>query len=716
MWLNRWFRLCLFLLCAGVAVVGNGLVSCQTGTEGDEKPIKDSSTSSTDKPSTDTNVTQDTPTGLDPATLGLTTLCPGAPGCLSHKGGLKVGAAATKITPTKFEVARWVYFNRKGFCPSPTPKSLFGSMHCGTINSQASGSRRDCGRDGLCPRDKWATNLECSENKACPDNPNITCDTKAKKCIVAYKKPDADGSEKDGVPDYFLDCGRDQICPCLDPQGKPSYYGKGKQCLQGDKPNPKYTGPDADSSEGDGEFQAMWMGGFGGNQPMQGIHDDTWARTIVFETGETTVAIVSIDVVGYFFDEIQKIRKRVHQMLSKEAIDYILVSSTHTHEGPDTMGQWGPRQSGVPYKTGFDPVYRKELIEQIARSVKEAYDKRESAKLKVGRVQTGLKGLAIDTRVPVVFDDTLLALHATNEQGKTIATLVNWGNHPEVLAGSNNFLSSDFCHYTRKALEKGVPAKGNAPGIEAKGGVAIFLQGSIGGLIAPWGLEIAALDGTKHKKDDWDRARALGNQVALRAQQALENGKEIQDTSVSIWGKPIKLTVENRVFQLAFSGGLLDRKVTDYNDSLPFTKGNYPKTSTEIALIRVGPLTFYSMPGELDPQVLVGGYDGSYSHGYKLINDDKHPGLRDEMKKNAPKGPYLKERIPGTYKFFVGLGNDQLGYLLARWNFKLDKKNPYFDSAKGDHYEETNSLGPDTVPDLLKAYDELLSVVKQEKP
>ncbi|TNE48037.1 MAG: hypothetical protein EP343_17175 [Deltaproteobacteria bacterium] len=715
MYIGRWLRVVGFLLCAAAGIAWNGVVSCQPEMGGEDSSVKEQSGGESPVVA-DSSTTKDEPAGIDPKSVGYNAICPGGQGCLSNKGELKVGAAAVKITPQAYEVARWVYFDRRGFCPPPTPRSAFGAFHCGTLNAQASGSRRDCGRDGLCPRDKWTTDIECDENKACPSNPNITCNTQAKRCVVAYTQPDEDGSEKDGLPDFFLDCGRDRVCPCLDAQGKPSYYGKDKTCLAGDKPNPDYKGPDADGSEGDGEFQAMWMGGFGGNQPMQGVHDDTWARALIFETGETTVAIVSIDVVGYFFDEVQKIRKRVQELLSEGAVDYILVSSTHTHEGPDTMGQWGPRQSGVPYQTGFDPEYRKVLVEQIAQSVKQAYEKRQVAKLKVGRVQTGLKGLALDTRVPVVFDDTLLALHATNEKGETIATLVNWGNHPEVLANRNNYLSSDFCHYTREALEQGATAQDPSSAVQAKGGISIYLQGSIGGLIAPWGLEIKDLDGTVHKKDDWDRARALGQQVALRTQQALDKGQDITDTAVSIWAKAVKLTVENRVFHLAFSGGLLDRTITDYNDSLPFTEGNFPKVPTEVALIKVGPLTFYSMPGELDPQVLVGGYDGSYSHGYEIIRDDKYPGLREKMKKDAPKGPYLKERVPGTYKFFVGLGNDQLGYLLARWNFVLDEKNPYFSDAKGDHYEETNSLGPDTVPDLLKAYDELLTRVRQGTP
>ncbi len=43
---------------------------------------------------------------------------------------------------------------------------------------------------------------------------------------------------------------------------------------------------------------------------------------------------MSLDVVGFFYDDIVRIR----DMVSDLDVDYVLVASTHTHEGPDTMG------------------------------------------------------------------------------------------------------------------------------------------------------------------------------------------------------------------------------------------------------------------------------------------------------------------------------------------------------------------------------------------
>ncbi len=640
-------------------------------------------------------------------------VCPGAAGCDDNQGDLKAGTSKVAISPLKYEIARWSYFKEKGFCPKPTPLSSHGRMRCGELQSLAAFKKRDCGLDGLCPGEKLKTRVSCDKDGKCPNE--MVCKTSEKRCYIHYKAPDADGSEKDGLKDYFLDCGRDRICPCLGPKDEPAYFGKGKKCLIGHKANPAYKGPDADGSEGNGKFDVLWMGGFSQNHPIQGKHDDTWARSLVLQTGGTTVAIVSLDVVGFFFDDVEKVRKLVNEQLPKGAIDFILVSSTHTHEGPDTLGQWGPGEDGVPAATGTDPDYQKKVIRDLAKSILDAYKDLKPATLKAGQLRTGVQGLVRDSRDPVVIDDTMVVLQAIGKDGTPIATIVNWGNHPEVLSDINNFSSSDFCHYLREAMEKGLPATGKNPKVDPIPGVAIFLQGAVGGLMTPLGIKIPDLEGKLQSSSNWDKAKALGEQLALKAQEALKSGKMLEKPSISVWSRTFNAAVENQAFQAAFFLGVFLRGIFDFDDSLPTSKTNLPHVKTQISLIRIGDVTFFSAPGELDPEVLVGGYDGKWSGGYKLTGiNNKDPNLLAEMKKNAPKGPYLKDKIPGLYKAFVGLGNDELGYLLASWNYKLHPTKPYYDDPP-DHYEETNSLGPSVVPQILKLYDEMLVLVKVKK-
>src|SRR5215467_14283258 len=49
-----------------------------------------------------------------------------------------------------------------------------------------------------------------------------------------------------------------------------------------------------------GKYDGIYLAGFGHNRPATGKHDDLWARAIVLESGATRVAIVSLDLIGYY--------------------------------------------------------------------------------------------------------------------------------------------------------------------------------------------------------------------------------------------------------------------------------------------------------------------------------------------------------------------------------------------------------------------------------
>lgn len=652
------------------------------------------------------NVTKDP---VDPGKLGLVGLCPGAENCLSNDGDIHAGMAKVSISPENYEVANWAYLVQKGFCPAPTPKQPSGVWRCGHFVDKAMNDRKDCGTDGICPDDNLKTKISCDDKTPCPGNGALTCNTKEKRCYQKYKGPDADGSEKDGKPDWFLDCGKDRICPCLNTDKKPAYYGADGKCLKGHSKNPAYKGPDADGTEGNGKFDGIWMGGFDNNHPLQGKHDDVWSRALVMKTGDTTVAIVSIDAVGYFFSEIKKVRAKVKEMLKDKDIDYILVSSTHTHEAADTMGQWGPAPNNIPIATGFDAGLRKAMIENIAQSIVNAHKSMKKASIFVASTKTKREGLICDSRDPKIFDlDMGVMKIVEKDSGKVIGSLINWGNHPEVLSDINNFLSSDFSHYLREAMEKGVP-KGKANKAYAGlGGINIYLQGAVGCLMTPLRVTAVDLQGNPQNKSNWDKAKAIGDQLAVTAFTALENATELKGAKLSFWAKELYIPVENRVFHVAFNGKLLDRETFKYDKNEPLGPQNVPSAQTEIVLITLGDLTFFSLPGEVAPELLIG-VDPKYSYGLPAIDKDNSnpPDL------SLSKGPYLKEKIPGKFKFFVGLGNDELGYLVPTWDYKLGTP-PYFSQAKGDHYEETNSLGPKAVPELMKGWDAILKVYKEQ--
>ena len=79
---------------------------------------------------------------------------------------------------------------------------------------------------------------------------------------------------------------------------------------------------DVRNTQIDPQSAGKWDGistnaGFGGKCAL-GKLDDTWARAIVFSSGGKTVAMVSLDVVGWFQEEVDRIRAELALEASRD--------------------------------------------------------------------------------------------------------------------------------------------------------------------------------------------------------------------------------------------------------------------------------------------------------------------------------------------------------------------------------------------------------------
>ncbi|MDP1825697.1 MAG: hypothetical protein Q8L48_20720 [Archangium sp.] len=580
--------------------------------------------------------------------------CPGAPGCeKGNDGNFTVGIAAIATSPTGYEQPRPDFLASKGdICPENSPLGSDGLPHCSELIADAF---KDCGRDTLCPG------------------------------ATGYVAPDADGSQGDGVLDWFFDCGRDRLCPGA----------------------PGYGAPDPDGSEGDGKFQGFWLAGFGNNMPMYSVHDDTFARAVVMTNGDVSIAIVSIDEVGMFNDDVLKIRARVAKKMPNPP-DFIMVSSTHTHEAPDTLGQWGPRPVFLPERGVDDVWFDQVVLENAAQAVVDAATSAKPAKVFAGQGHLGARTRETirDSRDPQVIDDTVNVLRFTEKaSGDVIGTLVNWGNHPEVLSDVNNQASSDFAWSIREAMEKGVfNAQGQllTPGA---GGTCVYLQGKVGGLMTPLGVETTTVDGTVGKQRSFTKTKAVGDLVAQTALDALGGAQELTAPLLAFGHQPLMFRVENTSFQLVFINfSILKRRLFDFDRMKVISETNFPKVQSEVSKIQLGPVRFLGVPGELFPELGIG-FDAAFAFDRPQVSAT-NPNPPDLTM--APGPPYLQEQLGGELNMVVGLSGDEVGYLVPSYDYKLHPTEPFAEQAAGNHYEETNSLGPSTVPTLLEAAQKLM--------
>jgi len=416
----------------------------------------------------------------------------------------------------------------------------------------------------------------------------------------------------------------------------------------------------------------IFMAGFGNDRRATGYNDRLWARGVVLDGKGGRVAIVSVDLIGYFKNEIDTIRGLV---APKSKIDFVLVSSTHEHEGPDTVGLWGESE----LSTGIDYAYLDFVNESVADCIDEAAGKLERARVfyatgnsaglslgtdpeddgfgvSDGKVLAGDAALAPATEGRIV-DPKLTIMQLTKRNGRSLdvlATLVNFGSHPESMGSNNTLITSDFPHYVRERIEA------------RYGGLAIWMAGDLGVLQGP--LDIDVLDpatGLPAPRRTFRFAEVHGTQLADRAITAidgvrLKKGKpnpsngapspKIAHATVD----PVAIPLANPYFRFFIAIGVLDVRRTLYTDGAPDTSVGFPYPApfdgiplalgedlqTEVSALRIGDGAIAVVPTELDPQI---------GNSYRAL---------------------IQGATGAKHSFIAGLGNDEIGYQVpfAKWD------------------------------------------------
>src|SRR5262249_26012388 len=139
--------------------------------------------------------------------------------------------------------------------------------------------------------------------------------------------------------------------------------------------------------------KTVYMAGFGHNRKATGIHDPLKVRAVVLHHGADKIALVSVDLVGFFQPQVESVRRRL------PGFRYVLVSSTHNHEGPDTLGLWG----ASAFRSGIDAEYLASVEKQIVEAGKTADAPPKPLTARIGPAQT--PQLLRDPRAPYVKPD-----------------------------------------------------------------------------------------------------------------------------------------------------------------------------------------------------------------------------------------------------------------------------------------------------------------------
>jgi hypothetical protein len=428
---------------------------------------------------------------------------------------------------------------------------------------------------------------------------------------------------------------------------------------------------------------AVYMAGFGYNRVATGVHDDLYVRCLALGAQQTTLAICEADLIGLFYDDVLKIRHQVQAAAPQ--VSLVIVGSSHDHEGPDTLGLWGPSA----LESGINERYMEELDHKIAGTALEAIHSMQDARLTLGEDnEPTLALLQDDSRPPYVKDPLLLVLRLVEEHsGHPIATLINWSDHPETLGAKNTLITADYPHWLCQHVEAHL------------GGVAVFFNGSIGGLLSTLGESVAIEDpgnGDVAKDGTWEKARLVGNLLGRIAERAVNLGKESPVDSIIVHKTVIYIPLQNADFRLAGAMGLFKGRKNLYTSGKVdpgFVLKEVPglgkvrsatgqDTQSEVDYVQFlshGDLMaeMATVPGEIYPELVNGGIT-------------RYPGADFP---EAPFEPVVRAHMRSPYQFVLGLANDELGYIIpkAEW----DNQPPWLRGKKVRWYGEVNSVGPE---------------------
>jgi hypothetical protein len=294
------------------------------------------------------------------------------------------------------------------------------------------------------------------------------------------------------------------------------------------------------------------------DRKFTGIHDNLYAKAVVISHNNSHLALVTIDCIGLLYTDVLKIRQKTAEICKMPA-DRIVISSTHTHAGPDVVGIWGKDYSA----SGVDDAYMQFLISTTANQIKKAFENQKSAKAYTAETTFGEPW--VQNICNEELDNSLSIIQFRNSNNKAIATLANFACHPTFVDAVASEVSADYIHGYYEELRK------------TSGGEVLFLQGAIGGWVQP-----------ENEPKTFENAYKRGKELAEKVNSAIKTAMPLKKSELVFRSKKIRIPMENEAWQQLAAIGTIKRDFTE-------------TVETEISYFRIGEAQFVTHPGETAP-------------------------------------------------------------------------------------------------------------------
>ena len=338
-----------------------------------------------------------------------------------------------------------------------------------------------------------------------------------------------------------------------------------------------------------GSAERLPMGGYGSyflRRPRlnsSGLHDPLFASALVFESAVgQRAALVVLDAVGLSGTQIARIESAVRRTVDPQM--NVIVSATHTHQSPDTLGLWG----SLP-RSGRNKSYGSLIEAAAVQAVADAFAHRQSAFVtqRQGRHANSTSQLT----QPFAVQDSFVSLFFYSQQNShLIGTFTQWSAHPTVIGMKNNALSSDFISGFRRSLE-----------LSTEQVPHIYVNGIIGNVYPvvprlgdPSMISDLFPEGQRDPdvSFDYDAASTVGFRLAQSVLNAPESKLDAQPETLNACHVAVQFPVGNPLFRLASGLRVIETRIR---------RGH---VGSRVSAITLGRLVFASIPGEVFPNVI----------------------------------------------------------------------------------------------------------------
>ena len=339
-------------------------------------------------------------------------------------------------------------------------------------------------------------------------------------------------------------------------------------------------------------------GGIGPSNPASRKIGELTVRALVLESDGTRVAICSTDFLGFPSVLCKKIREQVPGIPSEN----ILIGATHNHSAPDCYGF--PNKNG---ETGADIEYLHGICTKLADAINQAVRELRPAHIKIG---TGVaKGrIAYNYYAENLYDPRCHVIQVLTIGGKSLATLVNYACHPEIIGPDQGILCPDFVGPLYDRIK------------QCGGGTGIFMNSALGGMVT---ADCRGPDGKDIRT--WEECVRIGHLLADEALRIVADAPLQKNPKLFCTSTTIRFPVDSELI----------RSVIRLSP-LGFELNERGCVATQVNIVNLGNAQILTIPGEALPNI----------------------------------GYYLKRKMRGEHNLLFGLTNDAFGYILTKvdWN------------------------------------------------